>query len=120
MGIESAEGAGHRITDRAETTTTHIRPAETIEHENVKSATAATDGTTENGTAIEVQDGVTIEETTDEEIATYLMTDVAALVEAGIETTSAVPEKTETSSLRRHGARRPTVLLQRSGNQPQI
>jgi len=122
-GTESAEEADHLITGRAETSMIHILRAETTEHENAKSATPATDGMIESGIVIVVQDGETTGETIDAEIATCLTTDAAAAAadgEAGIETMSAVREKTETSSLRSSGSKKLTALLQRSENLPQI
>ena len=119
-GIESAEEADHLITDRAEISTIHTLRAETTEHENAKSATAATDGTIESGIAIVVQDGETTGEKIAGEIVTCLKTDVAADEEAETETTSAVQEKTETSSPRSSGSKRLTAHLQRSENRLQI
>jgi len=112
-GTESAGGAGRPITDRAGISTTHIHPAETIEHESVKSATPApptlpapTDGTTENGIEIAARDGETTEETTDGATATCSMTDeVEGIVVAVNEIRRIVVQgKTETSSLLKHVA----------------
>ena len=116
---ESAEEVDHLTTDRAETTTTHIPPAATTELENVKSATAATDGTTGNGIATAVQEGEMTGETTDAETATCSTTDVVAAVGGVTAKTSVEREKTGTSSLLKPAAQRLPPLLRRSVNRPQ-